>query len=417
MSVPTLRFAEFKGEWDAQLVGSILERESKPVEVVLNQSYRQIGVRSHGRGLFHKDAVTGLELAGKRVFHVVPNSLVINIVFAWEQALTLTTDEEVDFIASHRFPMFLEKDGKSFLPFIRELFLRKRGKQLLELASPGGAGRNKTLGQQNFLELKVRVPKRSEQKKIAAFLGVVDDKLSALRARKAGLERYKRGLMQKLFSRTLRFTKPDGSAFPDWEDKRLGDVFTWHKTNSLSRENLNYEAGEVQNIHYGDIHTKFKASFRQTEETVPFVSDGAAPKGFAKDEFCQIGDVVIADASEDYADIGKAIEVVELSDTPLVAGLHTYIARPRGQLVTGFSGYMLRSANMRKQIMTIAQGVSVLGISKTNLEKLRLHLPHPEEQTLIANALQAMDAKIQAVSDQITRMEGFKKGLLQQMFV
>lgn len=264
---------------------------------------------------------------------------------------------------------------------------------------------------------KIKIPSLPEQKKIAAFLGVVDAKIAALRERQAGLERYKRGLMQALFSQRLRFTKPDGTVFPDWEEKRLGEVFSWHKTNSLSRENLNYEAGAVQNIHYGDIHTKFNATFRQPQETIPFVSAGAVPKGFSDAEFCQIGDVVIADASEDYADIGKAIEIVELSSTPLVAGLHTYIARPNRCMIVGFSGHLLRSTKVRKQIMTIAQGVSVLGISKTNLEKLTLILPHTDEQQEIAAALSAMDAKIQAVARQVTQMETFKKGLLQQMFV
>lgn len=275
----------------------------------------------------------------------------------------------------------------------------------------------KNLTKTDLLTLRVSHPSLPEQRKIAAFLGVVDEKLTALKARRAKLETYKRGLMQKLFSRTLRFTKPDGSAFPDWEEKRLGSLFSWQKTNSLSRENLNYESGDVQNIHYGDIHTKFQAAFRQKDEVVPFISPMAAPKGFSKEEFCQIGDVVIADASEDSADIGKAIEIVELSETPLVAGLHTYIARPTNGLAVGFPGYLLTSAEMRRQIMTIAQGVSVLGISKTNLEKLVVNLPHPDEQRLIADALQAMDAKIQSVADKITRMEAFKKGLLQQMFV
>ncbi|MCP4121510.1 MAG: restriction endonuclease subunit S, partial [Bacteroidetes bacterium] len=129
-------------------------------------------------------------------------------------------------------------------------------------------------------------------------------------------------------------------------------------------------------------------------------------------------DVVIADASEDYADIGKAIEIVELSDIPLIAGLHTYIARPViGVLSVGFSGYLLRGANLRKQIMRIAQGISVLGISKGNLEKLMLKTPYPDEQQKIANFLSAIDKKIELASTEIEHAKAFKKGLLQQMFI
>jgi len=259
---------------------------------------------------------------------------------------------------------------------------------------------------------------RIEPKKIAAFLGAVDAKLAALTAKRAALGRFKAGLMQKLFSQQLRFTRDGGKAFPDWEEKRLGDVFTWIKTNSLSREFLTYDGGNVQNIHYGDIHTKFRPLFRQSAETVPFVGANCGLKPFSDDEYCRVGDVVIADASEDYADIGKAIEIVEVRERSMVAGLHTYIARPKiGSLVVGFSGYLLRSAPMRRQIMRIAQGISVLGVSKGNLEKLTFWLPHPDEQEKIANALAAMDAKIQAVADQITKLQTFKKGLLQQMFV
>lgn len=417
-TTPTLRFPGFKGPWRATAISTLLEKQSIPVEVDSAHAYRQIGVRSHGKGIFYKECVTGAELGDKRVFRVVPRALVVNIVFAWEQAVALTTDAEAGFVASHRFPMFTEKDGKSYLPFLRHMFLTKRGKLLLEIASPGGAGRNKTLGQQEFLKLKPVVPDRAEQKKIADAVDAVDTKIAALTAKRHALVQFKAGLMQKLFSQQLRFTRDDGKAFPDWQEKRLGDIFTWVKTNSLSREFLTYDGGTVQNIHYGDIHTKFRALFRQSAETVPFVGAKIGPKAFSDEEFCRVGDVIIADASEDYADIGKTIEIVEVRERSLVAGLHTHMARPKIDcLVVGFAGYLLRSQPMRRQIIRIAQGISVLGISKGNLEKLTFLLPHPDEQQKIADALAAMDAKIQAVVDQISKLQAFKKGLLQQMFV
>ncbi|WP_019488072.1 hypothetical protein [Kamptonema formosum] len=66
-------------------------------------NYKQIGIRSHGKGIFHKEAVTGRELGNKRVYWVHPNAFVVNIVFAWEQAVALTSSDENGFIASHRF--------------------------------------------------------------------------------------------------------------------------------------------------------------------------------------------------------------------------------------------------------------------------------------------------------------------------
>ena len=126
---------------------------------------------------------------------------------------------------------------------------------------------------------------------------------------------------------------------------------------------------------------------------------------------------MIADASEDYKDIGKSIEVISLNNQKVVAGLHTYIARPVKPFALGFCGYMMRTFPVREQIKKLATGISVLGISKTNLGKVELKVPSLEEQTKIANFLSAIDQKIEVVAQQIEQAKTWKKGLLQQMFV
>ena len=215
--VPELRFSSFKDEWEESTIGNFVERYSEAVNVEPDSTYREIGVRSHGKGVFHKPLIKGSVLGNKRVFWVHPYAFVVNIVFGWEQAVALTSKSEKGFIASHRFPMFVPRDGKLDLKFLLSFFLRKRGKYLLGLASPGGAGRNKTLGQNEFDNLNVVFPEIEEQQKIAAFLGSVDDKLNKLHRKRELLEIWKRGLMQKIFSQQLRFTQENGMAFPDWE--------------------------------------------------------------------------------------------------------------------------------------------------------------------------------------------------------
>lgn len=291
------------------------------------------------------------------------------------------------------------------------------GKKRMALASMAQGNSVVHLYPAQLSTLRLGLPTLPEQREIAGFLGAVDTKIAQLSEKKRLLEDYKKGCTQQLFAQKTRFKDYAGNSFPDWEEKRLGEVFSWINTNSLSRARLTYDGGHVQNIHYGDIHTKFAANFHQEAEPVPYVKD-ATSADFKPEQFCKVGDIVIADASEDYADIGKAIEIVSLSETPLVAGLHTYIARPNpGTVQTGFAGYLLRSAPMRRQIVRIAQGISVLGISKGNLEKLTFFLPHPEEQRKIANFLSALDYKISLVEQELTRSQAFKKGLLQQMFL
>ena len=185
---PKLRFQNFEDKWTEDIIKNLVSRYINPVKVDSNREYQQIGIRSHGKGLFHKDFVTGDSLGNKRVFWIIENALIINIVFAWEQAVAKTTDKEIGMIASHRFPMYLPLENKSNIDFLNYFFLTKKGKFLLENASPGGAGRNKTLGQKEFDNSKIIIPSILEQTKIANFLSSVDEKLNLLKDKKSLLE-------------------------------------------------------------------------------------------------------------------------------------------------------------------------------------------------------------------------------------
>lgn len=199
--IPRLRFSEFCGTkaWRKRKISDILVKESIPIELEAERTYREIGVRSHGKGVFHKEPLAGKAIGEKRVFQVIPNALVLNIVFAWEQAIATTSDSEVDMIASHRFPMYVPKSDDCDVRFVKHAFLTPQGKHLLEVASPGGAGRNRTLGQSEFEQLKMLMPDKDEQTMVAdvidsatALVAAQTDKLLALKA-------HKQGLMQQLF--------------------------------------------------------------------------------------------------------------------------------------------------------------------------------------------------------------------------
>lgn len=178
---PRLRFPEFREAalWKTRKISNILFKHSEPATLDIHAMYREIGVRSHGKGLFHKEPVRGNAIGEKRVFHVVPDALVINIVFAWEQAVAVTTPEEIGFIASHRFPMFVPKENRCNVSFMQRLFLTPLGKELLKVASPGGAGRNRTLSQKEFENLDVLIPETAEQHRIATCLSSLDVLIAA----------------------------------------------------------------------------------------------------------------------------------------------------------------------------------------------------------------------------------------------
>ena len=117
-------------------------------------------------------------------------------------------------------------------------------------------------------------------------------------------------------------------------------------TNSFSRENLNYETGNIKNIHYGDIHTKFQTLFDIEKELVPYINGEISLIRISEDYYCQEGDIVFADASEDLNDVGKSIEIVNLNGEKLLSGLHTLLARPNKKYFhKGFNGYLFKSVN------------------------------------------------------------------------
>lgn len=298
--------------------------------------------------------------------------------------------------------------------FLYYVFVKLHGKMQGE-ATKGGVFNNLTTS--IVKDLKLGFPSLPEQTKIATFLTAVDKRIHLLTRKKEKLEHYKKGVMQKLFSRELRFRGENGNDYPEWEEKRLGEVFEFIGTNSLSRSMLNYEDGTIKNIHYGDIHTKFKSLFDTSKEDVPFINNEVDNSKFSNNQYCKEGDLVIADASEDYKDIGKTIEIINTNNHPLVSGLHTILARPKRKSPLGFHAYLMQSSSVRKQLMRLASGISVLGISKNNLSSVLLQLPCFEEQQKIASFLSAIDKQIEQVVQQIEHSNQWKKGLLQKMFM
>lgn len=183
------------GVWDASTGTLTLGTRGQSRRVEANE----LSVRSHGKGIFHKDEVTGKELGNKRVFWVEPNCFVVNIVFAWERAVAKTTDNENGMIASHRFPMYRPKVGIVDLDYITRFFTTNTGKAILEMASPGGAGRNKTLGQKEFANSKIWLPSYEEQRKIGRLIDEIDNAITLHQRKCDELKTYKKGLLQKIF--------------------------------------------------------------------------------------------------------------------------------------------------------------------------------------------------------------------------
>lgn len=154
-------------------IGDILELRRRAVEVRVDAAYREIGVRSFGNGLFIKPAVTGADLGNKRVFAIEPGDLVVSNVFGWEGAVAVATSAHTDMIGSHRFMTWTPKTADVDVRYLQQYFVSDAGLVDLRAASPGSAGRNKTLSIKNFESIEVPLPEASEQRRIAAHLASI----------------------------------------------------------------------------------------------------------------------------------------------------------------------------------------------------------------------------------------------------
>lgn len=151
-------------------VGTVLDLVRRQVRVDPGETYGEIGVRSFGRGIFHKSPTLGATLGNKRVFAIAEHDLVVSNVFAWEGAVALATEAETGLIGSHRFMTWVADPAETDVRYLLHYFTSSQGVDQLRRASPGSAGRNKTLGIKAFQDLVIPLPNLPEQQAISARL-------------------------------------------------------------------------------------------------------------------------------------------------------------------------------------------------------------------------------------------------------
>ncbi|WP_407543374.1 restriction endonuclease subunit S (plasmid) [Deinococcus radiomollis] len=155
-------------KWERVKLGEVLTLQRRWVQLDADGAYGEIGIRSFGKGIFHKPAVTGLSLGDKRVLEIHPGDLVFSNVFAWEGAVAVAGESERGRIGSHRYVTYMAHPEKASADFLRLYFMTEDGLNLLRKVSPGSAGRNRTLSLARFLEEVVPLPPLPEQRRIVA---------------------------------------------------------------------------------------------------------------------------------------------------------------------------------------------------------------------------------------------------------
>ena len=387
----------FPAGWDVYMLGDCLSRVERPVEVKPNELYTQIGIRSHGRGLFYKEPVTGAALGNKAVFWIEPDCFIVNIVFAWEQAIGKTTQSEVGMIGSHRFPMYRPVNDRVDIDYLISYFLTKRGTDILEAASPGGAGRNKTLGQDRFLKSKITLPPIEEQRKIAAILTTQDRVIELKEKRLAEKQRQKKYLMQQLLTGKKRL--PGFSE--EWKIKPLKKL-----TEKQKKKNHGFQ---------------YRLVLSNSAQHGIVSQDQEFDKEIANEERIDGYYVVIPGAFVYNPRISVTapcgpINVNETGETGIMSPLYTVFTISSPQISQDFLKYYFQSSCWYKYVKEVANYGARhdrISISDGDFFDMLIPLPTKEEQSYIAEVLSTADREIELLQQDIEQEKQKKKALMQ----
>ncbi|MED1017141.1 restriction endonuclease subunit S [Bacillus atrophaeus] len=409
---PEIRFSGYSGDWEKRKLGEISE---KVTEKNKNNIYSETLTNSaefgiiNQRDFFDKDISNEKNLDGYYV--VRPDDFVYNPRISNLAPVGPIKRNKLGRtgVMSPLYYVFRTHGVDKI--YLEKYFSSNSWHIFMKLNGDSGARSDRfAIKDSLFREMPIPIPSIEEQTKIGDFFKQLDDTIALHQQELTTLKQTKQGFLQKMFPKEgesvpeVRFPGFTG----DWEQHKLDSIVDRVKSYSLSRDVETTEYTGYKYIHYGDIHTKV-ADIIDEFSDLPNIKAGNY-------ELLKKGDLVLADASEDYQ--GIAAPAVITIDVPykLVSGLHTIALRPK-QIDSLFLYYLINSQTFRKYGYKAGTGMKVFGISATNLLRFESLFPTFEEQTKIGNFFKQLDDTIALHQRELDALKETKKAFLQKMFV
>ena len=309
-------------------------------------------------------------------------------------------------IVSPLYTCLTPRDGKT-APYLSWYFKTSRWHRYIVTHGAQGGARHDRVGMTNILMkgIPITLPSLPEQRKIAGLLSTVDDVIAAQEAEVAAWEKRKKGVMQKLFRQEVRFKADDGSEFPEWEEKTLGDLGRLRNGYAFKSDTY-VPHGKYRVITIANVQGERYVTELERANTVNQIPDNIASWQILKES-----DILISLTGN----IGRV---------SLNTGCDNLLNQRVG-LFEVFSPISDRqwvfqrlSANdFRNAMEGEGQGAAQKNISRGDVESFPLSVPSLPEQRKIADCLTSLDDVIAKAKDELDAWRELKKGLLQQMFV
>lgn len=380
--IPRLRFPEFRDEWQIKTLGELAEYKN-------GQAFED---QVDGSGKYNLVTLNSIDINGdlqkkhKKIKatdgSLRKNDLVMvlsDVAHGNFLGLTAIIPSD-DFVLNQRMGQLRVGNSNTNTSFLRSYI--NKNQRYFKKHGAGSSQQNLSKG--DIVGFKVPLPSSNEQGKIANFLTVVDEKIELIRKRIGLLKMYKKGVMQAIFSQKLRFKPESGKSFPDWEEKKLGEVVKIAKGIQLNGSELT-KTGSYPMINGGIGPSGYTNKFNEEAETIT-ISEGGNSCGF----------------------VGYLTE-------KFWSGGHCYTIQPSSEVGRVFLYQQLKFYQLK--IMRLRVGSGLPNIQRGNLLKLLVMLPALNEQGIISEFLTTIDDRINLEESKLEQAKRFKKALLQQMFV
>jgi len=356
--------------WPWICLDELLRLERRPVEVVPDQQYQEIGIYCFGKGIFHKTPRSGLEVGDKNLYQVREGDLILQVTFAWEGAIALCSKAEDGLYGSSRYPTFRVNEELCFAPFLARYLVTRESLEQINKICPGSAGRNRVLSIKRIHEVEIPLPPLPEQRCIVARIDELAAKIEEARGlRQQAVKEVKvffAGAKHEVFSKG-----PTNS----WTVKKLDDAAPINMGQSPPGESYN-DIGEGIPLlngptEFGDRHPK------------------AAQWTTVPTKLCKRGDILLCVR-------GATTGRMNWADREYCIGRGLAALTPDPDFCV--PEYVYHFVDTQTQeMLALSAGSTFPNLSGEKLKTLPIPLPSVPEQRRIVSYLDSLQAKVDAL--------------------
>ena len=408
--VPKLRFPEFTDDWEQRklgelygTIGNAFVGTATPYYVEIGHFYLESNNVKDGQINHNSEIFINDEFYEKQKDKWLHTGDMV-MVQSGHVGHAAVIPKELDNTAAHALIMFRNKKEKIEPYFLNYEYQTEKAKKKIENITTGNT--IKHILASDMREFEVDVPKYEEQKVIAGYFRKLDNLITLHQRKLEKLKELRKGVMKKLFNQEVRFKADDESEFPEWEKKKIGDVFSQIKYKNKDGRNQNVitNSAEFGLINQRDFFDKDIAVDGKTENYTVI----------------KTGDFVYNPRKSKQAPYGP-FNCYKLEENGIVSPLYTCL-RPKSNVNDKYLLWYFKSGSWHRFIYENGAQNGArhdrVGMTDSLMQEIPVYLPQAvEEQQKIADCLLSLDDVIAKQKATLVAWEELKKGLLQQMFV